>query len=193
MHYDEQREKEQLESWLMKGDCLERMKEIPDGSVDLIVCDLPYGTVKGIADSEGIKHGMSGKTEWDVIIDTDLIMKESDRVFLESMGVLSVPLWKRRVMFRAVRMFGWLCWKKRKGIKCDKACAGLYCPRHVPKDNIVEKGYTYCTAKLKSGPRKGEICNGKCNGEDSIKIKICKRHLRYNNPTQKNEIIQITL
>ena len=31
-------------TWLMKGDCLERMKEIPDGSVDMILCDLPYGT-----------------------------------------------------------------------------------------------------------------------------------------------------
>jgi len=30
--------------WLMKGDCLERMKEIPDGSVDLILADPPYGT-----------------------------------------------------------------------------------------------------------------------------------------------------
>lgn len=30
--------------WLMKGDCLERMKEIPDESVDMILCDLPYGT-----------------------------------------------------------------------------------------------------------------------------------------------------
>jgi site-specific DNA-methyltransferase (adenine-specific) len=27
----------------MKGDCLERMKEIPDGSVDLILTDPPYG------------------------------------------------------------------------------------------------------------------------------------------------------
>ena len=26
--------------WLMQGDCLERMKEIPDGSVDMILCDL---------------------------------------------------------------------------------------------------------------------------------------------------------
>ena len=26
------------------GDCLERMKEIPDGSVDLILTDPPYGT-----------------------------------------------------------------------------------------------------------------------------------------------------
>lgn len=29
---------------LMHGDCLEMMKEIPDGSVDMILCDLPYGT-----------------------------------------------------------------------------------------------------------------------------------------------------
>lgn len=29
---------------LMHGDCLELMKEIPDGSVDLVLCDLPYGT-----------------------------------------------------------------------------------------------------------------------------------------------------
>lgn len=30
---------------LMQGDCLELMKEIPDGSVDMILCDLPYGEV----------------------------------------------------------------------------------------------------------------------------------------------------
>ena len=30
--------------WLMYGDCLERMKEIPDGSVDMILADPPYGT-----------------------------------------------------------------------------------------------------------------------------------------------------
>lgn len=30
--------------WLMQGCCLERMAEIPEGSVDMILCDLPYGT-----------------------------------------------------------------------------------------------------------------------------------------------------
>lgn len=29
---------------LLKGDCLEIMKDIPDGSIDMILCDLPYGT-----------------------------------------------------------------------------------------------------------------------------------------------------
>ena len=28
---------------LLQGDCLELMKDIPDGSVDMILCDLPYG------------------------------------------------------------------------------------------------------------------------------------------------------
>jgi DNA modification methylase len=29
---------------LIQGDCLEVMKSIPDGSVDMVLCDLPYGT-----------------------------------------------------------------------------------------------------------------------------------------------------
>ena len=31
---------------LLHGDCLELMKDIPDKSVDLVLCDLPYGTTK---------------------------------------------------------------------------------------------------------------------------------------------------
>ena len=30
---------------LYNGDCLEMMKEIPNGSVDCVICDLPYETV----------------------------------------------------------------------------------------------------------------------------------------------------
>ena len=29
---------------LMRGDCLERMKEIPSSSVDMVLADVPYGT-----------------------------------------------------------------------------------------------------------------------------------------------------
>jgi site-specific DNA-methyltransferase (adenine-specific) len=65
---------------LMMGDCLERMKEIESGSVDLIVADLPYGTVKGIADDSGVSHGMKNKTQWDTVIDTDSIMIEANRI-----------------------------------------------------------------------------------------------------------------
>ena len=30
--------------YIKQGDCLELMKEIPDKSIDMILCDLPYGT-----------------------------------------------------------------------------------------------------------------------------------------------------
>lgn len=33
--------------------------------------------------------------------------EECDNIFLEAMTLLRVPWWKRQLMFRAVRMFGW--------------------------------------------------------------------------------------
>lgn len=39
---------------------------------------------------------------------------ECDRIFLEAMVVLKVAPWKRRTMYTAVRMFGWLGWRHHK-------------------------------------------------------------------------------
>ena len=88
---------------------------------------------------------------------------------------------------------------KRKGLECGKACSGIYCPRHIPKANIIEKAYVCCSVKLKSGKRKGELCGAKYNGEECIKYKMCRRHLKYekariakmNSNLQENTIISI--
>lgn len=40
-----------IETKLMHGDCLELMATIPDGSVDMVLCDLPYGTTRNKWDS----------------------------------------------------------------------------------------------------------------------------------------------
>jgi DNA modification methylase len=37
---------------LMLGDCLDRMHEIEDASVDMILCDLPYETTRNEWDFE---------------------------------------------------------------------------------------------------------------------------------------------
>ena len=39
---------------LYQGNCLELMKNIPDKSIDMVLCDLPYGTTK---------------CKWDTILD----------------------------------------------------------------------------------------------------------------------------
>ena len=65
---------------LYKGDCLIESDKIESGSVDLILTDLPYGTVKDLGNSDTIQHGMKGKTEWDSVIDTDRIMDIANRI-----------------------------------------------------------------------------------------------------------------
>ena len=69
--------------WLMLGDCLERMKEIPDGSVDAIICDPPYGTMRGA----GLDGWHDGKTDWDSTIETSAILEQCNRI-LRTNGAL---------------------------------------------------------------------------------------------------------
>lgn len=51
---------------LMLGDCLERMKEIPDGSVDMVLCDLPFG--------------VTSRNHWDVVIPFAPLWEQYHRV-----------------------------------------------------------------------------------------------------------------
>ena len=51
--------------WLMKGDCLERMKEIPDNSVDMVLTDPPYGTTV---------------CKWDSVVDLELMWEHLNRI-----------------------------------------------------------------------------------------------------------------
>ena len=50
---------------LRKGDCLEVMKTIPDGSIDAIITDPPYGTTQ---------------CKWDSVIDFDLMWEQLNRI-----------------------------------------------------------------------------------------------------------------
>lgn len=50
---------------LIQGDCLEKMKDIPDGSIDMIFCDLPYGTTK---------------CKWDVVIPFEPLWEQYKRI-----------------------------------------------------------------------------------------------------------------
>ena len=65
---------------LFHGDCLIESDKIESGSVDLILTDLPYGTVNNIAGSDTVKHGMKGKTEWDFVIEIEKIYDISNRI-----------------------------------------------------------------------------------------------------------------
>lgn len=50
---------------LRQGDCLELMKDIPDKSIDMILCDLPYGTTA---------------CKWDIVIPFDKLWEQYKRI-----------------------------------------------------------------------------------------------------------------
>ena len=61
---------------LLQGDCLELMKDIPDGSVDAIICDLPYGTQK----RNGVK--------WDIIIPFEPLWEQYKRIIKDDGAIV---------------------------------------------------------------------------------------------------------
>ncbi len=58
---------------LFKGDCLEYMKDIPNNSIDMILCDLPYGTTH---------------CEWDIIIPFELLWKQYSRIIKDNGAIV---------------------------------------------------------------------------------------------------------
>lgn len=58
---------------LYKGDCLELMKDISDKSIDMILCDLPYGTTQN---------------KWDSVIPLDKLWNEYCRIIKDNGAVV---------------------------------------------------------------------------------------------------------
>ena len=89
---------------LLHGDCLERMKEIPDGSVDLILTDPPYGTTA---------------CKWDSVIPFDLMWEQLKRIIKPNGAIV---LFGSEPFSSALRMsnikqykYDWVWDKKKPG------------------------------------------------------------------------------
>lgn len=58
---------------ILLGDCLELMKDIPNGSIDMVLCDLPYGTTA---------------CKWDSVIPFEPLWKEYERIIKTNGAIL---------------------------------------------------------------------------------------------------------
>jgi site-specific DNA-methyltransferase (adenine-specific) len=89
--------------WLMKGDCLERMKEIPDGSADMVLADVPYGTTA---------------CKWDSIIPLEPMWEQLKRIIKPNCAIVmtaSQPFTSSLIMSN-LKMFKYeQIWDKNKG------------------------------------------------------------------------------
>ena len=94
---------------LMLGDCLERMKEIPDGSVDMVLTDPPYGTTA---------------CKWDSIIPLEPMWEQLKRVIKPNGAVVmtaSQPF-TTTLIASNMKMFKY-CWVWEKTMASNFALA----------------------------------------------------------------------
>lgn len=76
--------KEEFENAIIEGDCISVMKKMPDDCIDMVLCDLPYGTTQN---------------KWDSIIPLDelwteykRVVKDDGAIVLTSQGVFTAIL-----------------------------------------------------------------------------------------------------
>ena len=88
---------------LYHGECIQEMHKIKDNSVDLILCDLPYGTTK---------------CKWDTIIDLNELWKHYKRILKKPSGVILLFGQQPFTSMLVSSNYEWfkynLIWKKNK-------------------------------------------------------------------------------
>ena len=87
---------------VLHGDCLELMKDIPDGSVDMILADLPYG---------------STSCKWDTIIPFEPLWEQYERIIKDNGAIVltaTQPFTSALVMSNPKAFKEELIWEKHK-------------------------------------------------------------------------------
>lgn len=88
---------------LYQGDCLELMKNIPDNYIDMILCDLPYGTTA---------------CKWDIIIPFNLLWKQYNRIIKDNGAIVlfAKQPFTSQLVNSNLKYFRYeLIWQKDKG------------------------------------------------------------------------------
>ena len=85
---------------VLLGDCLELMKDIPNGSIDMILCDLPYGTTA---------------CKWDIVIPLDKLWEQYERIIKPNGAIVlfsQQPFTSLLITSNIIRFRHCYCWVK---------------------------------------------------------------------------------
>ena len=137
---------------LLFGDCLERMKEIPDGSVDMILTDPPYGTTK---------------CSWDSVIDLYRMWEQLKRVIKPNGAcvLFSSQPFTTNLIFSNMKCFKYsMVWKKSK---CGSPLTAKYKPLTKHEDvnifSLHKKTLKYYPQMSDGKPYKRKFTENKVN------------------------------
>jgi site-specific DNA-methyltransferase (adenine-specific) len=146
---------------LIQGDCLEVLKSVPDGSVDMILADLPYGTTA---------------CKWDTVIPFEPMWEQFKRVtrknaaivltasqpFTSALVMSNVKMFRYEWIWRKSKATGFALCKKRPMKKHENICVfskkiPIYNPQGlIKKENpTINKG-----SRGKKGNVGGDVYGG---------------------------------
>jgi site-specific DNA-methyltransferase (adenine-specific) len=119
---------------VIQGDCLEVMKTIPDKSIDMILCDLPYGTTA---------------CKWDTIIPFEPLWEQYKKIIKDNGAIVltaSQPFTSTLVMSN-IKMFKYeLIWDKKRGFEPQLA--------NIRPQKSHENIVVFCKGKTIYNPQK---------------------------------------
>lgn len=115
---------EQRKVELLHGDCLELMQCIPDGSVDMVLCDLPYGTTRN---------------KWDNVIPFESLWAAYERIIKKNGAIIlfgsgcftaklilsNLQLWRYNLVWEKTTTTGFLNAKKMP-LRCHEDIVVFY-------------------------------------------------------------------
>ena len=148
---------------LYQGDCLELMKDIPDKSIDMILCDLPYGTTA---------------CKWDVVIPFDKLWEQYKRIIKTNSAIVlfgqepfssllrtsNLDWYKYDIYWEKERLTNITQVKKRVG-KTIETISVFYVKQPTYNPQMVKYEGKPVTNKVKNG------CLGKLTDSQTKKVK----------------------
>jgi site-specific DNA-methyltransferase (adenine-specific) len=185
---------------ILLGDCLELMKDIPNGSIDAIITDPPYGTTS---------------CKWDSVIDFNLMWEQLNRIIKPNGAILlfgSEPFSSNLRMSNIKNYkYDWI-WKKSR---CGNFQIAKYQPlkyteiisvfgkgkvNYYPiyeeasastksRRNYKMGGFTTGLKHMASGEYKSELLHGKDKKNPSNILDFKSQHTNILHPTQKPELL----
>ena len=165
----------------MLGDCLERMKEIPDGSIDMVMTDPPYGTTA---------------CKWDSVIPLEPMWDQLKRIIKPNGAIVmtaSQPF-TTTLIASNMKMFKY-CWVWEK-----QKVTGFYNARRMPLKSVEDvcvfygkppsynpQGLTPCKVKNSRANKGGNGCYGSISDNDYIQTEggFPRQVLRIDHITHK--------
>ena len=94
--------KSEIKNSIFEGDCIHILKQFPDSSIDMVLCDLPYGTTQN---------------KWDSVIPLEELWKEYHRVVKKDGAIVltSQGIFTAKLILSNEKFFKYkLVWEKSK-------------------------------------------------------------------------------